>query len=50
MFISSFLSTTKSTFNIAKVKHNPNEPALINQMYEEYIHELLFDASENNVK
>ena len=29
MFTSSFLSTIKSTFNIAKVKHNPDAPALI---------------------
>lgn len=31
MFTSSFLSTTKSTFNIAKVKHNPDAPALIDE-------------------
>jgi uncharacterized protein YdeI (YjbR/CyaY-like superfamily) len=31
MFTSSFLSTTKSTFNIAKVKHNPDAAALIDQ-------------------
>jgi uncharacterized protein YdeI (YjbR/CyaY-like superfamily) len=29
MFTSSFFSTTKSTFNIAKVKHNPDAAALI---------------------
>lgn len=29
MFTSNFLSTTKSTFNIAKVKHNPNASRLI---------------------
>ncbi len=29
MFTSSFFSTTKSTFIIAKVKHNPDAPALI---------------------
>lgn len=31
MFTSSFLSTIKSTFNIAKVKHNPDAPALIDE-------------------
>jgi hypothetical protein len=31
MFTSSFFSTTKSTFNIAKVKHNPDAVALIDQ-------------------
>jgi uncharacterized protein YdeI (YjbR/CyaY-like superfamily) len=31
MFTSNFLSTTKSTFNIAKVKHNPDAAALIDE-------------------
>lgn len=31
MFTSSFLSTIKSTFIIAKVKHNPDAPALIDE-------------------
>ena len=31
MFISSFLSTIKSTFNIAKVKHNPDAAGLIDE-------------------
>jgi uncharacterized protein YdeI (YjbR/CyaY-like superfamily) len=31
MFTCSFLSTTKSTFYIAKVKHNPDAPALIDE-------------------
>ncbi|MES2516214.1 MAG: YdeI/OmpD-associated family protein [Bacteroidota bacterium] len=31
MFTSSFFSTTKSTVNIAKVKHNPNAGALIDE-------------------
>lgn len=31
MFTSSFLSTTKSTFYIAKVKHNPDASALIDE-------------------
>lgn len=31
MFTSNFLSTIKSTFNIAKVKHNPDAAALIDE-------------------
>ena len=31
MFTSSFLSTIKSTFNIAKVKHNPDAASLIDE-------------------
>lgn len=31
MFTSNFLSTTKSTFNIAKVKHNPDASSLIDE-------------------
>ncbi|MBI3520266.1 MAG: YdeI/OmpD-associated family protein [Bacteroidetes bacterium] len=31
MFTSNFLSTTKSTFNIAKVKHNPDASRLIDE-------------------